>query len=94
MKISRVGLAHAYSRAKNIGSQTWNHTQKVLQATDKLAYLGAKGLAALGDRLDPEVRQTAGRALQVYGQKREKMNNVTDNLGRINNAFKEVGWEL
>ena len=94
MKISREGLAHAYSRAKNIGSQTWNHTQKVLHTTDKLAYLGARGLAALGGRLDPDVRQSAGRALQVYSQKRKKINNVTDNLGRINNVFKEVGFEL
>ena len=70
MKISRDG-AYAYGRAKNIVSQTWNHTQKVLHTTDKLAYLGARCLAALGDRLDPAVRQTAGRALQAYGQKTE-----------------------
>ena len=94
MKVSRDQLAHAYMRAKNIGSQTWNHTQKVLQTTDKIAYLGARGLLALGDRLDPDVRQSAGTALQLYGQKRQQMNNVTDNVSRINHAFKEVGWQL
>ena len=56
MKVSREQLAHAYARAKNLGSQAWNHTQKVLHTTDKLAYLGARGMLALGGRLDPEVR--------------------------------------
>ena len=53
MKVSRELLVHTYRRANNISSQTWNHTQKVLEITEQLADLGAMGLASLRRPLRP-----------------------------------------
>ena len=90
MKINREGLAHAYRRAKNIGVRAFNTMQKVLHTTDKLAYLGARGLLALGPRLDPEFGRQAGRALQTYSAGKDNFNNTVENAGKVNQAFKNT----
>ena len=94
MKINREGLAHAYRRAKNFGATAYNTTQKVLHTTDKLAALGAQGLRVIQPRLDPEIGRAAGDALASYHAGRQKFNNVVDNAGHINRAFKSAGFEF
>ena len=76
---------------------SWNDLDKYevgFEQADRIANLTGRGLVALGDRLDPEVRETAGRALQRYGQTSRRFHNVTDNLDKVGNAIKDVGYEL
>ena len=44
-----------------------------MSVTDRAAVLAVKGLNHLGDRLDPDVRQTGGKALYKYFETRQKM---------------------
>ena len=72
MKLTREGLIHAYKRAKGITNTTWERTKHFVDTADKVVNLTARGLIALGDRVDPEVRQIAGRALVRYGDASQK----------------------
>ena len=64
------------------------------EQADRVASLTGSGLLALGDRLDPEVRQTAGRALQKYGQTSRRFHTLDHNLERVGGAIKDAGFDL
>ena len=89
--LRREQMARQYARLKGVAGRAWQGSLRVMSATDKAAMLAARGLLALGDRLDPEVRQQAGRALQTYTTGRQKIQNITDNVERVGRAVKEAG---
>ena len=64
------------------------------EQADRVATLTGRGLLALEDRVDPEVRQTAGRALQRYGETSRRFHTLDHNLERVGEAIKDVGVEL
>ena len=66
-------MRHAYRRTKILGKQAWGKTERVLDVLDRGAHLATQGLRVLGDRLDPEVRAGAGKALHQYAHTRENM---------------------
>ena len=94
MKVTREGLSHAYKRAKSITHATWERTKHFVDTADKVVNLTARGLIALGDRVNPDVRQTAGRALVRYGDASQKFKNVSNNVDRIGDAIRDVGFVL
>ena len=94
MKVTREGVKHAYRRAKHIAHSSWTKTKWAFDTADKLATLTAQGLGALGDRLDPDIRDSAGRALRQYGQTSRRFHAVNHNLGRIGDAIWDVSFEL
>ena len=94
MKLTREGASHAYSRAKNIGTQAWHTTKRVLNTTDKLATLAAHGLVHISDRLDSDTKQYAAGALRGYANRRSQVGAVMDNTERVGNAFRDAGFEL
>ena len=87
-------MRHAYRRTKVLGKQAWDKTERVLGVLDRGAHLATQGLRVLGDRLDPEVRAGAGKALHQYTSTREKMENVKGNLQRVGRAVKDAGFEF
>ena len=87
-------MAHAYKRAKHVANATWTNTKTAFDTADKIANLTARGLVALGDRVEPDVRQSAGRALMRYGETSRRFKAVDHNLGRIEDAIRDVGFEL
>ena len=94
MKVTREGMRHAYKRAKHLAGATWSNAKWGFEQADRVATLTGKGLLALGDRLDPEVSQTAGRALQRYGQTSRRFHAVDHNLERVGEAIRDVGFDL
>ena len=94
MKVTREGLKHAYKRAKHVVNATWTNTKWGFEQADKVATLTGRGLLALGDRLDPEVRHTAGRALQRYGETSRRFKAVDHNLERVGDAIRDVGFSI
>ena len=87
-------MNHAYKRAKHLAGTTWSNAKWGFKQADRVATLSGRGLLALGDRLDPEVRQTAGRALQRYGETSRLFHTLDQNLERVGEAIKDVGFEL
>ena len=94
MKLSKEALAHSYRRAKGFVSSAWDKTKYAFDTADKLATLTAHGMLALGDRVDPAVRGSTGRALQQYSNVSQKFKNLHGNVGRVQDAIRDVGFEL
>ena len=92
--LRRGQLAHQWARTKAFAGRAWHNSQKVLSNTDKVAALATGGLLALGDRLDPDVRQQTGHAVQTYSAGRQRMHNLTDNAERAGRAVKEAGFDF
>ena len=87
-------MRHAYRRTKILGKQAWDKTERVLNVMDKGAHLATHAMRVLGDRLDPEVRAGAGKALHQYTSTRVKMENVKGNVQRVGRAVREAGFEF
>ena len=87
-------MNHAYKRAKHIFGATWSNAKWGFEQADRVASLTGSGLLALGDRLNPEVKQTAGRALQKYGQTSTRFRTLDHNLERVGGAIKDAGFDL
>ena len=94
MKLSREALQHGYSRAKTFVSSAWDKTKYAFDTADRVATLAAKGVVALGDRLEPDVRQKTTQAILKYSDVSQKFKNVSNNVDRIQNAIRDVGFEL
>ena len=77
-----------------LGKQAWDKTERVLSVIDRGTTLAAHGMLALGDRVDPDVRVAAGKALQQYAHRRRQMENVKGNVQRVGRAVKEAGFEF
>ena len=94
MRLTRDRIRHNYQRAKVLGRQAWSTAGRVLSVADRAAMLGAKGLLALGDQLDPEVRQTAGQALLHYTKIRQHMETCNQTCSEWATLFREAGFEI
>ena len=94
MRLTRDRMRHAYRRAKVLGKQAWDTTERVLNVVDRGTTLAAHGMIALGDRVDPDVRVAAGKALQQYGRRRQHMENVKGNVQRVGRAVNEAGFDV
>ena len=94
MRLTRDRMRHAYRRAKVLGKQAWDTTERALNVVDGGTTLAAHGMLALGDRLDPEVRVAAGNALVQYGRRRQQIDTVKGNVQRVGRAVKEAGFEF
>ena len=94
MKLSKEAVQHGYRRAKTFVSSAWDKTKYAFDTADKVATLAARGMLALGDRVEPEIRQKTGRALLQYSDVSQKFKNVSNNVDRIQNAIRDVGFEL
>ena len=87
-------MRHAYKRAKHLAGATWSNAKWGFEQADRVATLTGRGLLALGDRLDTEVRHTAGRALQRYGETSRRFKAVDHNLERVGDAIRDVGFSI
>ena len=59
---------------------------------DKGAHLATQAVRVLGDRLDPDVRDGASKALNQYTSTRVKMEHVKGNLQKVGKAVKGAGF--
>ena len=82
-----------FAKVKHSLGRAYETSQKILLVTDRAHALAAKGFNVVQDRLEPELRQTVGGALQTYGKRRQQLANVDSNLreigGNLRVAFPE-----
>ena len=68
----------------------YNTSMKWISVADRAHTLLSKGYQAIGDRLEPEVQQQVGGALQTYSKRRKQLANVDSNLRRVGSAAQEA----
>ena len=86
------------SKAKHSLGNAWNTSMKVLSIADRAHALAVRGYNVVQDRLEPDIRQGVGKALQTYARQSRRVNAVDTNLrnvGReVSRAFPEyLGYE-
>ena len=69
--------------SKHSLGEAYNTSRKVLSVTDRAHALLSKGYNAIGDQLEPEVRQRVGGALQAYARRRQTIESVDANVRQI-----------
>ena len=77
------------TKTKHSLGNAWNTSMKVLSAADRAHALVSKGFNVVQDRLEPEVRQAVGSALQTYGRRSRQINNLDSNVREIGRQVRE-----
>ena len=78
------------SKTKHSLGNAWNTSMKVLSAVDRAHTLVSKGFNVVQDRLEPEVRQAVGSALQSYGRQSRRINALDTNAHEIGRQVREA----
>jgi hypothetical protein len=78
-----------FSKVKHSLGDAWNTSMKVLSVVDRAHALVSKGYNAVQDRLEPEVRQAVGSALQTYGRRSRQINNLDTNVREIGRQVRQ-----
>ena len=63
---------------------------KWVNMADRTHTLLSKGYNVIQDRLEPEVREKVGEALQTYAKRSKQLATVDTNLRRVGNALQET----
>ena len=76
-----------FTKVKHSLGDAWNSSMNILSVADRAHALLSKGYNVVQDRLEPEMRQVVGSALQTYGRRSRQINNLDTNV-------KEIGRQL
>ena len=79
-----------FDKAKLGLGQAYNTSMKVLSVTDRAHALLSKGFGVVETRLEPELRQRVGGALQTYGRRRQQLANVDSNVREIGSNLRQT----
>ena len=78
-----------FAKVKHSLGDAWNTSMKVLSVVDRAHAVASKGFNVVQDRLEPDVRQAVGSALQTYGRRSRAINNLDTNLREIGRQVKQ-----
>ena len=79
-----------FQKLKHSLGNAYNTSMKVLSVTDRAHALLSKGYNVAQDRLEPELRQRVGGALQGYAKRRQQISNVDANLREIGTNLRQT----
>ena len=69
-----------FQKVKHSLGRAYETSQKILSVTDRAHALAAKGFNVVQDRLEPELHQSVGGALQTYARRRQTLEDVDANV--------------
>ena len=79
-----------FHRAKHSLGNAYNTSMKWVSMADRTHTLLSKGYTVIQNRLEPEVRDQIGGALQTYARRSKQLATVDTNLRRVGNALQET----
>ena len=79
-----------FTKVKTKLGDAYNTNMKWVSVADRAHALLSKGYGAVQDRLEPEVQEKVGGALQTYTKRRKQVAALDTNLRRVGNAVKEA----
>ena len=79
-----------FSKVKHWLGNAYSTSMKWLSVADRAHALLSKGYGAVQDRLEPEVQEKVGGALNTYTKRRKQVAALDTNLRRVGNAVKEA----
>ena len=79
-----------FTKVKTKLGDAYNTSMKWVSVADRTHALLSKGYGAVQDRLEPEVQEKVGGALNTYAKRRKQVAALDTNLRRVGNAVKEA----
>ena len=79
-----------FHRAKHSLGNAYNTSMKWVSMADRTHTLLSKGYTVIQNRLEPEVRDQIGGALQTYARRSKQLATVDTNLRRVGDALQET----
>ena len=73
----------AFAKTKHSLGRAYETSKKILSVTDRAHGLLSQGFNVVQERLEPELRQSVGSALDTYSRRRRQIANVDTNLREI-----------
>ena len=73
----------AFAKTKHSLGRAYETSKKILSVTDRAHGLLSQGFNVVQERLEPELRQSVGSALDTYSRRRRQIANVDANLREI-----------
>ena len=78
-----------FHKVKHSLGNAYNTSMKWLSVADRAHGLLSKGYNVIQDRLEPEVREQVGGALQTYSTRRKQLAAVDSNTRKVAGALRE-----
>ena len=75
-----------FTKVKHRLGDAYSTSMKWLSAADRAHALFSKGYVAVQDRLEPEVQEKVGGALNTYTKRRKQVAALDTNLRRVGNV--------
>ena len=79
-----------FTKVKHRLGDAYSTSMKWLSVADRAHALLSKGYGAVQDRLEPEVQEKVGGALNTYTRRRKQVAALDTNSRRVGNAVKEA----
>ena len=79
-----------FTKVKHRLGDAYSTSMKWLSVADRAHALLSKGYGAVQDRLEPEVQEKVGGALNTYTKRRKQVAALDTNLRRVGNAVQEA----
>ena len=79
-----------FTKVKHRLGDAYSTSMKWLSVADRAHALLSKGYGAVQDRLEPEVQEKVGGALNTYTKRRRQVAALDTNIRRVGNAVKEA----
>ena len=73
----------AFAKTKHSLGRAYETSKKILSVTDRAHGLLSQGYNVVREKLEPELRQSVGSALDTYSRRRRQIANVDTNLREI-----------
>ena len=79
-----------FSKVKTKLGDAYSTNMKWLSVADRAHALLSKGYGAVQDRLEPEIQEKVGGALNTYTKRRKQVAALDTNLRKVGNAVQEA----
>ena len=79
-----------FSKVKHKLGDAYSTSMNWVSVADRAHALLSKGYGAVQDRLEPEVQEKVGGALDTYSKRRRQVGILDTNLRRVGTAVKEA----
>ena len=79
-----------FHKVKHSLGNAYNTSMKWVSMADRAHTLLSKGYNAVQDRLEPEIQEKVGGALQTYSKRRKQLAAVDTSTRRVAGALKEA----
>ena len=79
-----------FQKVKHSLGRAYEHSRKFISIADRAHALASRGFDVLQERLEPDVRESFGSALDTYTRRRRQLGNIDAGVREISNNVRQA----